>query len=248
LIIKYSHKFPWIVGEKIKRENDFYDTEFGYSRVIKFGIDQAINHSKKKCISTKYIGILDADIILESNYFETLQTVADKEEFGIVSGLIHDEAKQDIESDDPRGAARLYNIRCLDDIGGYPITPAVDTVTNIKAVMRGWKIQRIGNTQGYQNRPSWSGTGLWNGYKRKAEGKYYLNYHPINAILTGLLLFIKPPFYPGLAFIYGYTISYISKKSQTEDMEIKEYFWNQINNIRFRRLSKRLSNWIMGER
>jgi len=221
----FSEKISWIELYKIKRDNNEYDSDIGYSQVVKLGIDYAKKMSDEKSIHYEYIGILDSDIILDRNYFGYLVNMAtETSKCGIISGLLHQETKKDSEFGSPRGGARLYNKKCLESIGGYPITAAPDTVTNIKAKKRGWKLLKIKEVSGLQLRAPWIGNGIWQGYKKKGQGRYYLNYYPVNAFLTGVYLCSRYPFYIGIAFLYGYFSFYFLSKKQTEDEEVREYF------------------------
>jgi len=228
IIKKFADKISWIEPMKFKRESNEYDTEIGYSKVVSAGIDYAKKLAKNRGIQYNYIGILDADILLDENYFSNLVKVAEEiDKIGIISGVLYSPSKKDDKSKDPRGGARLFHKKCLEDIGGYPITAAPDTVTNIKARNRGWKLLKVENAIGTQLREPWAGISLWHGYKNKGKGRYYLCYHPVNAILTGIFLLCKFPFYPGLAFMHGYFSSFIKKEVQTEDKEIRDYFYNE---------------------
>jgi len=238
---KHSELKEWIYVEKLNREKEEYDTEFGYSKVVKFGIENAMEKCQNEKINYKYVGILDADILLEKNYFELLLDKAEStKNCGIISGRLDLDGKKDFREGYPRGGAMLFHKKCLKEIGGYPITAAPDTVTNIKAKNRGWNLIKYYKAKGLQLRPPREGAGIWKGYKRKAEGRYYLNYHPVNAFLTSLYLCTKFPFYQGIAYFVGYFKSYFLNEPQTDDEEVKRFFYYEsFNNLR-KKIKKRL--------
>jgi len=237
IIQRYSDKISWIAGIKSERKNTEYDASMGYSKVVRVGINYAKKTADTQKIEYNYIGILDGDITLNKDYFKILMQEADEiEKCGIISGLLHEKTKKDPENGIPRGGARLYNKKCLEEIGVFPITTSPDTVTGIKAVNREWKLVKTGNASGLQLRPQAGKKGLLHGYKKTGEGDYYLGYHPVNIFLAGIYLCFKFPFYTGLALLYGYFSSFILRKKQTDDKEIKEYFGEQ----KFRNLKNKL--------
>ena len=240
ILKKYSDLITWIEYMHLTRDEKEYDTQIGYSIVVKAGIDFAIKHAELKKIKYDYIGILDADIIPDNDYFEKLLRCAnDTTSCGIISG--RDKTRKEVNKKHILGCARLYHKNCLDSFGGYPITAHVDTVTEIKAKNRGWVLINIDTALVESLRHSDFGKkGYWHSQKNRAQGFYFLNYHPVNALFASIYLSTKYPFYIGLAFFVGYYKSFISRKIKTKDEEIIQYFYFE----RFNSLKKRLRKLI----
>lgn len=242
LIQDICDEFDWIKLIKMNEKSE-YDW-LRYGSVVNYGFEYATDHLKRNYIHYEFLGILDADIVLKSNYFELLIDKLNCEpDIGIVSGTLYIKKNGNVFPEDnsnhPRGGARLYRRRCFEEIGGFSKLPSPDTVTDIKAMNRGWKITRETRSRGLHNRLSSSANGMWNGYKKQGDGKYFLNYHPINAFLTGIYLCTKFPIYHGFAYIYGYFIKFLTKAEKTNDIEVRDYFWQS-----WSRLKQRVFNII----
>ncbi|WMW22219.1 glycosyltransferase family A protein [Methanolobus mangrovi] len=234
LINAACKKHQWIKYTKLIDSSE-YDW-LGYGRVVKHGFTHAQKIAESENINYDFLGILDADIVLSNTYFEYLiEGLNEDPTVGITSGTLYIKTKKgtvpEDNSDCPRGGARLYRRFCFEDIGGFSELPSPDTVSDIKAMNRGWNLTRTKKAGALHNRKSSSTRGLWNGYKKMGEGRYYLNFHPFAAFLSGLYIAKNPPFYQGFAYIYGYFKSYVTKNGQTNDDEIMIYFakgWNKI--------------------
>ena len=228
IIEKSKKKYKWI--KSITLEEGVRDLGVHYSHICKKGFDFAIECCKEHEIRYNYIGHIDADVFLEEDYFEGLIKEFEKDHrLGIASGetwsvvgarVIHAKQRADL----PSGAARLWKKQCFEDIGGYSLTHAVDAVTNVKAKLREWKVKRFKEYKFTQMRMTGSANGLWKGWKKLGETAYYLEVHPLFVIVKTIRYLFEKPYYIGLAFLIGYMNSYISRKEQTADEEIKHYY------------------------
>ncbi|RXG33522.1 glycosyltransferase family 2 protein [Methanohalophilus sp. WG1-DM] len=237
LIQDICEKYRWIRSRKITNSSE-YDW-LGYGRVVKYAFKCAQQIAKDEQVYYNFLGILDADIITSNDYYESLINILkDDSKIGITSGTLYIKHKDttipEDNSDSPRGGARLYRRSCFEEIGGFSELPSPDTVSDIKAMNRGWKLTRVKEAKALHNRKSSSTRGLWNGYKKMGEGRYYLNYHPCNAMLSGIYYSTKFPFYQGVAYIYGYFKCYLISSSKTKDEEVQEYFWKSWNRLKER--------------
>ncbi|MFC6716052.1 glycosyltransferase family 2 protein [Natrialbaceae archaeon GCM10025810] len=225
LVETYSERHAWISGIHLDRGDAAYDTEFGYATVVAAGLEVIREEYAADWTRSRYVGILDADILVHPEYFATLlDEMHTREHCGVASGLLHLDGKRDTPAGTPWGGAMLIDTRCLAEVGGYPITPSPDTVLRIKAEKRGWESLKTGAARGAQLRPPQSARGVWHGYKRKGTGRYYLHYHPVNALLTGVYHTLSPPFYAGIAYLYGYLGPYLRGEARLDDQELEEYY------------------------
>lgn len=219
------------------------DITFGYSFVCKTGFDNIIEYCKLNGIIYDYIALLDADSVLEPDYFRKIINELEKDaKLGIASGGIYHnidgtlkrtKSRQDLAA----GTGRVWRVRCFLETGGYPVEPSPDSISNVKAVLRGWKIKKNIDVVLVEKRFTSSAEGLWKGYKANGYMAYYLNKNLLLMFLNMLNFSSRYPYYPGLAFFYGYLISFIKRVPKIKDDEIKNYYGNRkisdlIKNVR----------------
>ena len=228
LLSKYSKKYGFIKVIDFPTKYDEYDTGLHYSEVCKYGFDYAIDYANKNNIPYEYIGLLDADITLEKGYFEKLIKEFQKNQnLGILCGVIYswngkEYIMESYRRDLPRGAARLWRKECFFDTGGYIISYSPDTVSNIKALLKGWKIATAESAKAYQSRLT-SGKNIYIGWRKNGESAYYLYKSPVIVLLKSLYLIFKGRFKEGFGYWIGYFSSFINKKERIKDEDIKRF-------------------------
>jgi glycosyltransferase involved in cell wall biosynthesis len=231
IIENLKNQHSWI--QSIRLGPRARDITFGYSFVCKKGFDHIIEYCKLNKITYEYIALLDADSVLEPDYFRKMTDEFEKDsELGIFSGGIYHNVdgklKRSRSSPDlPAGTGRIWRLKCFLDTGGYPVEPSPDSISNVKAFLRGWKIKKNINVVLIEKRFTGSAEGLWKGYRANGYMAYYLNKHPLLMFLNMLNYLSMYPFYPGLAFFYGYLISSIKRVPKIKDDEIKNYYGNR---------------------
>ena len=214
------------------------DITFHYSYVCKSGFDYATQLCKTNAMRYNFIGLLDADTVLEKTYFEKLSTEFNKNSrLGIASGHITDMPDKeiswaDIKNDEPdrplpRGSGRLWRKECFFETEGYPIEPSPDSISNVKASLRGWEIRQFGHIKAIQLRYTSVAQVFWNGYRINGSTAYYLNKHPLLVLLGSFSYSIQKPYYIGLAYLYGYLLEWYQKSPKINDSEIRGYYWNE---------------------
>ncbi|MFC4542239.1 glycosyltransferase [Halosolutus amylolyticus] len=238
LLETYTEEVPWISAVRLDRDASEYDSHYGPAKVISTGLEIIARDHEAEWAQCDYVGVLDCDILVRDDYFSSLQTeLRSAERRGIVSGLLHERDRRDDAEGNPWGGAMLFDRQCLADIGGYPVVPSHDAVFRVKVEKRGWKTYKTPETCGLQLRSPHSARGLWNGYKREGESLYFLNYHPINALLAGVYHALRSPYYQGVAYLYGYTSSYARGREQISDPEVEEHYREE----RFDDLKRRIA-------
>jgi len=209
------------------------DITFHYSYVCKQGFDHALDYCRKNKIEFEYIGILDADTVLEENYFGKLLEEFEKDEsLGIASGGVYYDiggklSREMTDKNLPRGTGRLWKKECFVETDGYQVEPSPDSISNIKALLRGWKIMQYADVIQIQKRETCSANGLWDGYIKKGGMAYYLGKNLFLAFLNVIYYSLKPPFYTGAAYFYGYLGSAIKREKKISDPEIRAYYRKQ---------------------
>jgi glycosyltransferase involved in cell wall biosynthesis len=232
LIIKnLESKYKWI--RSIRLPQRARDITFHYAYVCKSGFDYAIEYCERNTIDYEFVGLLDADTILEEKYFEKLINKFKKDKnLGIASGgVYYNNINKKLQGDKtnenlPRGTGRLWVKDCFLDTGGYQVERSPDSISNVKAVLHGWKIKQFKHIIAIQSRMTSSAEGLWTGYKINGKTAYYLNKHPLLVFLSIIHFTTKKPYYIGIAFLYGYLKSVFKRKEKIDDEEIRDYYWN----------------------
>jgi glycosyltransferase involved in cell wall biosynthesis len=208
------------------------DITFHYSYVCKQGFDYAFEYSRENNVDFEYIGLLDADTVLEENYFRKLLIKFEEDgSLGIASGGVYYDnggklSREKTDKNLPRGTGRLWRKECFLETGGYLVEPSPDSISNVKALLRGWKLMQYSNIIQIQKRQTSAANGLWNGYIKNGWMAYYLGKNPLVALINVLYLSVRFPFYIGPAYFWGYVSSAIKKEKRIKDPEIRAYYHN----------------------
>lgn len=228
IIESAKKKHDWI--HSIHLKETARDLTIHYASVCDIGLDYGIKYCDENKIEYKYIALVDADMNLESTYFENLiKEFVNDSNLGIASGetwsidgdrVIPAKQREDL----PSGGHRLWRKKCFEETGGYSLTHAPDSVSNVKAKLKGWKTKRFKEYKAIQTRMTNSAEGLWKGWEIVGKSAYYFDTHPLYVIAKAIRYLLKKPHYIGLAYIMGYINSYINREEKTEDEEIMNYY------------------------
>ena len=232
IISKAVEKFSWLHSLRLTEEPR--DLGIHVSEVYRAGFEFAISYCSKEKMYYDYIGVVDADLYVEHDYFEILINEFEKESsLGVVSGHVGNKVNgrviwSDFRADLPNGGARLWSRKCFEETGGYAVTCSPDSVSNVKAMLHGWDTKQIKDTTAISTRPYASAQGQWFGYRKLGSNNYYIGYSPLHVLLKGMKLLYSKDGYTksgvGLAYIYGYFNSYILRKPRIEDEEILQHY------------------------
>lgn len=221
-------RHPWI--RVLRLPPHPRDITFHYSYVCKMGFDEIIRFCTGNDIHYQYIGLLDGDTEVSEDYFETLISAMEEDRsLGIVSGRVHHRIDGVLiwnKSSElrPAGTGRLWRRECFSETGGYPIEPSPDSISNIKAQKRGWKIRKCKGAVAVERRMTSGAEGLWHGYKMRGKTAYYLNKTPLSILMNTAYLTIRTPHYTGAAYLYGYLLDLARKGRRIEDEEIRDHY------------------------
>jgi glycosyltransferase involved in cell wall biosynthesis len=224
-------KYDWV--KSIKLPPHPRDITFHYSFVCKTGFDWIISYCAENEIEYQYIGLLDSDTELSQNFFESLLIAMQNDtSLGIVSGGVHHivngELKWNQSNENlPAGTGRVWRRECFFQTGGYIVEPAPDSISNVKAVLRGWKIKKFKNVIAVERRMTSSAEGLWNGHKIGGKIAHYFNKHPLLVLMGASARLVKKPYYTGLAYLHGYLTEWINRSPKIDDSEIRDYYWSE---------------------
>jgi len=232
ILQKLAANQSWI--KTIRLSEKPRDLGIHVAHVYRTGFDHAIEYCANNEIKYEYVGSVDADIILDGNYFESLM-----HEFKIINNLgicsghvgniIDDEVVwSDFRVDLPSGGARLWLKKCFEDTGGYLLTCSPDSVSNVKAKIKGWDTRVFDGVKAVSTRPYSSAEGQWKGYKKLGANNYFIGYVPLHALLKGTKMLYSSTGYfktgVGIAYIHGYFSEYLKSAPRIEDNDILGYY------------------------
>jgi len=242
IIKKAKEENKWI--QSIRLEEGIRDRGIHLAKVIHSGFEYAYKYCENNKIEFNYLGNADADVVFENTYFEKLlEKFKLDSNLGIASGEQWSISKGKeifLENSYPDGGDVMYRKNCFEDCGGIPISILWDSVLNSKAILRGWKIKRFCDSKAFIRRTFCHADKLWKEYKKMGESLYIVNYNFIYAILKGVQLSFKKPYYLGLAFLCGYLWNFLLRREQINDEEVKKYFWKN----RPQEINKYYIHWL----
>jgi glycosyltransferase involved in cell wall biosynthesis len=228
ILSKFQKNNEWVVI--LHEENSERDLSFHYSKIVDNAIKYSLDFCDNKSLICNYIALIDADMILNEDFFEQIITrLETNPEIGVCSGsaayyfngkLVNETGR----SQNPIGGLRVWRRKCFEDSGGFPQSYSADSVSNVLAILAGWKIKKYDDIIGITVRPTTSTEGFWKGYKMRGVSDYYRDYHPIYVVMKAFKYFTKSPFYIGVAYLYGYVYGIIKVKEKIEIPEVRHYY------------------------
>ena len=231
-IIKDATKVhDWI--QSIRLDNTARDLGLHLADIIKKGFDYGILYCEENEIEYDYLGNLDGDLTLPPTFYENLMRAFENDSLlGVASGgtehIIGDRiVYAKVSVSEPSGGHMLIRRECFNEIGGVPLSYAVDSVIKAKARIRGWKTIRFEENIATEIRDVNAAEGYWKGFMHKGEIYYYLNHNPLHIAIKIMAYSFRRPYYTGIAYLVGYLGSLVSRKERANDPEIRRYYWNK---------------------
>jgi glycosyltransferase involved in cell wall biosynthesis len=190
-----------------------------------------------------FIGVLDADITFEDNYYETILKEFDRDEkLGCAGGeffdVIGNKKFRVIKSNQSvRGGIQLFRAKAFWEIGEFkPLRyGGEDVIMEVSIRKNGWKVKSFDHQMLEHHRPT--GTGGWNIFEAKfREGilAYSMGYHPLFQIVKSVYRFKERPIIiAGILHLMGFIYANIKHEARpvTEDF-IKYLRSEQIGRIK----------------
>lgn len=176
----------------------------------------ALNQALKKIegIDFNFIGNLDADVTLDSNYYEhVFRTFQSNPKLGVAGGIILDCVgdkvyPQNISLNTVAGAIQVFRKECFEKIGHY--TPfkygGEDAYMETMARMMDWEVQTLINLKVHHHRPTGTGMGsLSKANLRSGKMFYTLGYSPVFLLVRCFYrIFDKPVLIGSILNIWGF--------------------------------------------
>lgn len=231
IISKLEESHSWIKG--LEGAISKRDLGFHYSDIVEHAIRHAIEKCDNSNLNFDYIGLIDADMILDSDFFEKIIVrLENNSKIGICSGTVT-YLKNGIKvlekgrSNHPLGGLRVWRKKCYYETGGFPKSYSADSVSNVLAMLNGWETRKYDDILGVAVRKTSSAEGFWDGYGVKGTSDYFRDYHPIYVLFKFLKYSFRYPFYIGVAYLIGYINGMTHIKNKLEHTEARVYYRNK---------------------
>lgn len=232
IIEEASNKYSWIRLLRLA-DNTEYNLEEHYSIVCRNGFDCA----KRIVPDFDYIGLSDADMLYPKDYFfQLVSYLHNNRDFGVVCGELfilnsrnecYKLSTFNAFSSSVLGTGRVWRRNSFIDTGGYLITKSPDSVSNVKLIIKGWKIKKLDDIVYYQTRETGGKFNIFGGYVNRGKRAYYLNANILSIIGTILVISLisreKQSFKKCIGYLFGYIHSFICREQKIDDEEVKQY-------------------------
>lgn len=235
IVTEFASKFPFIALVKKTSEA----IHLPGSKVI-----QAF-HKGFETLDENYDVIvkLDADLILPSNYFETIiHTFESDPKIGMVGGFAYIEKNGDwilenlTDKDHIRGAFKAYRKECFLQIGNLKPAMGWDTVDELLSKFYGWKVVTNQSLKVKHLKPTGANYNKTARYKQ-GEAFYTLGYgFLITSIASAKLAMLKKK--PMLFF--DYMKGFLKAKSAKKPLLVTEEQAKFIRNYRLKKMKEKL--------
>lgn len=225
IVHPYLAKYDYI---QLIRSSANMNREYGSrAKAILIGIEQLND------IKYEFLGVLDADITLKEDYYESvLRKFRLDPKLGIAGGILLELSGGKFVGrlSNPwnvAGGIQLFRKQCYKDIGGYIPNRrgGIDTIAEVTSRMYGWKVQSFSDIQGLHHR----GTGIVG--KGRLIGNIHLGFkdysygtHPLFEIFRCLHRAKEKPYFVGAIFIMaGFIWSYCIREKRIVSDEFVKY-------------------------
>ncbi|WP_456368302.1 glycosyltransferase [Thermococcus sp.] len=221
-----AREHDWIKVLHLKDRAAGYDLKYRYSEVVRKGFKTALDYAINHGIPFGYVGVLDADFILERRFFEKLiRAFRKNEELGIVSGggYYLRNGRLVWEGTDPlrpKGSPRLFRRECFRDVGGYRLGPSPDTVSYYLARFLGWKTAQILDAIAVQLRETEGRFGHLRGYEMLGWSNYKLGASFTSILARAGFLLLQNPI-KSYALLAGYLKAFKKRERRIENADLR---------------------------
>lgn len=213
----------------------------------------AINAGYEKKLAAlphDFVGVLDADISFEPEYYEQVMTRFNEDsQLGIAGGVLTDivdgRAVQQLSDPDwsVSGPVQMFRRECWQDIGGYlALRGGIDAAAEVMARMKGWRVRAFPELSALHHRQTGrenhSRLGIF--FHRGLED-FRMGYHPLFFAGRAVLRFREVPFLiGGLAMLCGYLWAALTRSEKKVPPEFIHFLRReQLGRLRDRMLLKR---------
>ncbi|NJE43034.1 glycosyltransferase family A protein [Thermococcus sp. GR6] len=222
-----SREFDWIEVLQLRDKVTGYDLRYRYSIVVRKGFRHALKMAIERGTVFGYIGVLDADFILERRFFEKLIDAFHKNNrLGIVSGggYYIRNGRLVWEGTDPKrpkGSPRLFRRECFREVGGYRRGPSPDTISHYLARFLGWETRQVVDAIAVQLRETEGRFGFLRGYEMLGWSNYKLGAAFTYILARAAFLMLENPV-KAYGLIAGYLKAFKAGERRIENGDLRE--------------------------
>ncbi len=202
-----------------------------YAFVCKHGFETGMKYCETNGIPYSYIALVDADIQLDADYFKNLITELERDDkLGIVSGGVYMEDAngklhyREFPIDHPIGAARMWRKKCFDETKGYEVIKIPDTISNVRAMMSGWKTRQFPQYKAQHARESNAVGGLMRGTYKKGKTAHFVGQPFWFVVGKSAKMITRKPRYLGIPYFFGYLSALVTMEKRIDDENVLKYF------------------------
>lgn len=201
------------------------------ARLKRFGLERAIAIAHARGQHPACAGILDADVELPENHYQTLMAaMAQSPRLGVASSMLWAREGERLfiepfqRADLPRGPTQFFRLECLDAIGGLPPWPSFDSIANVKARALGYEARLLTDLAAIHTRETASRHGHAEGYARKGVYAWFLGLHPLLVVARTLAYSARRPRRAGYHFLKGYLMSALQRSTRCPDPVVRRHY------------------------
>lgn len=192
-------------------------------------------YARVRDLDFDFLGILDADMILEPRYYEQIfQRFEANRELGIAAGTYVEEiggrpVEAFIDRRSTPKALQVFRRACYEQIGGYVPCPngGEDSYTEIMARMHGWQTWSFPELRALHQKPVGTGDGrsILRAKFRQGVTDYCLATHPVFMMAKCLRRCFREKPYggAGLARLAGFAYGYLTRTPRQILDEARRY-------------------------
>lgn len=241
IVREYAQKYPFI--RLVQRpDRGFRKVGGGVVAAFKYGITQIVNQDYA------YIAKLDGDMSFGPRYLEIMfEKFANDSKLAAVSGKVfREEGGKKIEEiiidEHVAGQFKLYRREAFEQIGGFVEEVLWDGIDVHTARMKGWNTLSFYHPDAilmHHRLMGSSDKNVYRGRLRWGRGIWFMGYHPLYAIASGIFRMREKPFViGGLLIIAGYLGAALKGAPRYDNPEFRQHLhqWQlaQIKNLIFK--------------
>ncbi|MDP1977094.1 glycosyltransferase family 2 protein [Undibacterium sp.] len=226
IVREYADKYPFI--RLVQRpDRGFRKVGGGVVAAFKFGITQIAHQDYE------YIAKLDGDMSFGPRYLECMfEQFALEPKLAAVSGKVfREEEGQKIEEiiidEHVAGQFKLYRRTAFEEIGGFVEEVLWDGIDVHTARMKGWTTRSFLHPDAilmHHRLMGSSDKNVYRGRLRWGRGIWFMGYHPLYALASGVFRMREKPFViGGLLIIAGYLGAAIKRAPRYDNMEFRQH-------------------------
>ncbi|MFZ3003005.1 MAG: glycosyltransferase family A protein [Undibacterium umbellatum] len=226
IVREYADRYPFI--RLVQRpDRGFRKVGGGVVAAFKFGITQIAHQDYE------YIAKLDGDMSFGPRYLECMfEQFALEPKLAAVSGKVfREEEGQKIEEiiidEHVAGQFKLYRRTAFEEIGGFVEEVLWDGIDVHTARMKGWTTKSFLHPDAilmHHRLMGSSDKNVYRGRLRWGRGIWFMGYHPLYALASGVFRMREKPFViGGLLIIAGYLGAAIKRAPRYDNMEFRKH-------------------------